>query len=231
MEASSQRASWWQVRLALMLVLGVAAAAACVAALMWWKAPGASAKQATSSNASFVVRCDFSHRKHDDPIVFPGERGAAHSHEFFGNRSTNYASTYKSLRAATATTCSNPADKAAYWMPTMKWGPRTLQPSYALLYYRAAHKAPQGGAAAPPGAEGAHQRKLARHLEVLSGQVGNIPAEALLQRNAGSAHPLPPTALMGSSTAPTTGRTWPTPSGKATAHGSAQPPTKTPSRL
>jgi hypothetical protein len=149
MEASSQR-GWWQVRLALMLVLGVAAAAACVAALMWWKAPGASAKQATSSNASFVVRCDFSHRKHDDPIVFPGERGAAHSHEFFGNRSTNYASTYKSLRAATATTCSNPADKAAYWMPTMKWGPRTLQPSYALLYYRAAHKAPKEVRPHPP---------------------------------------------------------------------------------
>jgi hypothetical protein len=144
MEASSQRASWGQeVHLALMLVLGVATAAACVAALMWWKAPGASAQQATSSNASFVVRCDFSHRKHDDPIVFAGERGAAHSHDFFGNRSTNYASTYKRLRAATATTCFNPADTAAYWMPTMKWGPRTLQPSYALIYYRADGKAPK----------------------------------------------------------------------------------------
>ena len=150
MQASSQRA-WWQVHLALILVLGVAAAAAYVATLMWWKAPGASAKQASSSNASFVVRCDFSHRKHDDPIVFPAERGAAHSHDFFGNRSTNYASTYKSLRAAPATTCFNPADKAAYWMPTMKWGPRTLQPSYALLYYRAAHKAPKEVRPHPPG--------------------------------------------------------------------------------
>ena len=53
--------------MALMLVLGVAAAAAYVATLMWWKAPVASAQQATSSDASFVVRCDFSHRKHDDP--------------------------------------------------------------------------------------------------------------------------------------------------------------------
>jgi hypothetical protein len=134
-----------------MLVLGVAAAAAYVAALMWWKAPVASARQGTSSNASFVVRCDFSHRKHDDPIVFPAERGAAHSHDFFGNRSTNFASTYKSLRAASATTCFHPTDKAAYWMPTMKWGPRTLQPSYALLYYRAAHKAPKKVQPHPPG--------------------------------------------------------------------------------
>jgi hypothetical protein len=149
MEANSQRA-WRQVHLALMLVLGVAAAA-CVAALMWWKAPVASAQQAPSSDASFVVRCDFSHRKHDDPIVFPGQRGAAHSHDFFGNRSTNYASTYKRLRAATATTCFIPADKAAYWMPTMKWGPRTLQPSHALFYYRAARKAPKEVQPHPPG--------------------------------------------------------------------------------
>jgi Domain of unknown function (DUF1996) len=150
MQASSQRA-WLQVHLALMLVLGVAAAAAYVATLMWWKAPVASAQQATFSNASFVVRCDFSHRKRDDPIVFSGERGAAHSHEFFGNRSTNYASTYKSLRATTPTTCFNPADKAAYWMPTMKWGSRTFQPSYALLYYRAAPKAPKQVQPHPPG--------------------------------------------------------------------------------
>jgi Domain of unknown function (DUF1996) len=139
-------------RLALMLVLGVVVASACVAALMWWKAPAASAQQATSSSdASFVVRCDFSQRKHDDPIVFPRQRGAAHSHDFFGNRSTNYASTYKRLRAATATTCFNPADKAAYWMPTMKWGPRTLQPSHALFYYRAARKAPKEVQPHPPG--------------------------------------------------------------------------------
>jgi hypothetical protein len=141
MEASSRRA-WWQVHLALTWVLGVAAVAACVAALVWWKVPAASAQEASSSDASFVVRCDFGQRKHDDPIVFPGERGAAHSHDFFGNRSTNYASTYRSLRAAAATTCFNPADKAAYWMPTMKWGSRTLQPSHALFYYRAARKAP-----------------------------------------------------------------------------------------
>jgi Domain of unknown function (DUF1996) len=67
-------------RLAFMLLLGVVVASACVAALMWWKAPAASAQQATSSDASFVVRCDFSQRKHDDPIVFPRQRGAAHSH-------------------------------------------------------------------------------------------------------------------------------------------------------
>jgi hypothetical protein len=145
MEASSQRA--WQGRLAvIMLILGMAVVAACVVALMLWKAPAASAQEATSPEASFVVRCDFSHRNNDDPIVYPGAPGAAHSHDFFGNRSTNYASTHESLQAAT-TTCFNPDDKSAYWIPTVKWtnasGTRTLTASRAVFYYRAGGKAPE----------------------------------------------------------------------------------------
>jgi hypothetical protein len=147
MQASSQRT--WQVRLTLMLILGVASVAACVAAFMWWKAPVASAQNQddgdfTSRDASFVVRCDFTHRNNDDPIVYPGEQGAAHSHDFFGNLSTNYASTLVSLRAA-GTTCLNPGDKSAYWMPTAKWtdskGTRTLNANRGLFYYRAGGKA------------------------------------------------------------------------------------------
>ena len=42
MQASSQRT--WQLRLALMLILGAASVAVCVAAFMWWKAPTASAQ-------------------------------------------------------------------------------------------------------------------------------------------------------------------------------------------
>jgi Domain of unknown function (DUF1996) len=48
----------------------------------------------------FTVTCEFSHRSADDPIVFPGQIGAAHSHDFFANRSTSADSTYESLRAA-----------------------------------------------------------------------------------------------------------------------------------
>lgn len=128
-----------------MLVLEVVAA--CVAVLMWWKVPAASAQEATSSEASFVVRCDFSHRNNDDPIVYPGAPGAAHSHDFFGNRSTDAHSTHDSFRAATATTCLNPDDKSAYWIPTAQWtdanGTRTLGASRAIFYYRAAGKAPE----------------------------------------------------------------------------------------
>ena len=47
--------------------------------------------------ASFAARCDFSHRLSDDPIKYPyppGSQGSAHSHDFFGNKSTRYNSTY-----------------------------------------------------------------------------------------------------------------------------------------
>ena len=104
-----------------MLVVGVAAAAACLIALTWAKAPAASAQEESENEPSFVVRCDFSHRNSDDPIVHPGEPGAAHSHDFFGNKSTYASSSYDILRAAD-TTCSRTADKASYWIPTVKWG-------------------------------------------------------------------------------------------------------------
>ena len=144
MEASSQRA--WQGLLALMVMLGVAAAAACALALtMWWKAPAASAQdEDTTSDASFVVRCDFSHRNQVDPIVSPGTT-SHHVHDFFGNTTTDANSTLESLQTG-PTTCTRAADKAAYWIPTVKWtdsrGTRELTASRALFYYRDAEKVP-----------------------------------------------------------------------------------------
>jgi Domain of unknown function (DUF1996) len=91
--------------------------------------------------ASFAVRCDFSHRNSDDPIVHPGKEGAAHSHDFFGNRSTSAHSGYRRLLATgKGTTCTRKADKAAYWMPTMSWNGQTINSRRAVFYYRAGGK-------------------------------------------------------------------------------------------
>jgi hypothetical protein len=95
--------------------------------------------RSSDHGASFAVRCDFSHRAPDDPIVHPGHQGMAHSHDFFGNTSTKYNSTYKSLHAA-ATTCTRSKDTAAYWMPTVKWNGRVLESNRAVFYYRAGGK-------------------------------------------------------------------------------------------
>jgi hypothetical protein len=159
MQATNHRA--WQARLALMVIFGVAAAAACLVTLMWWKVPASSAQVVASPEAVFVTRCNFSHRNSDDPIVFPGKPGEAHSHDFFGNGSTDFASTLESLQAfngptgtESGTTCVNPDDKSAYWIPTTSWttkksGTRELTPSTAFFYYRAGGK----GDVLPPPAE------------------------------------------------------------------------------
>src|SRR5215218_5337057 len=68
MEASSQRTG--QVRLVLMLIVGVAAAAACVVALMWWKAPVAPAQTSPQPNIIFILADDM--RKDDlNPTYMP----------------------------------------------------------------------------------------------------------------------------------------------------------------
>ena len=66
----------------------------------------------------FVAFCDFSHRLHDDPIVFPGQHHASHSHEFFGNHTTDANSTVDTLLAG-STTCDPTSDLSSYWAPTL----------------------------------------------------------------------------------------------------------------
>ena len=90
----------------------------------------------TPDDALFTVDCPFSHRASDDPIVFPGEPGASHVHDFFGSRATDAASTGPSLRG-TATTCEDHDDTAAYWVPALMVGGRTVEPSLVRAYYRA----------------------------------------------------------------------------------------------
>jgi hypothetical protein len=138
-------------RLAIVLLALVLAVAACVLALVWVNSPAASAQEAGPDNEpAFSVRCDFSHRNKDDPIVHPGVRRAAHSHDFFGNTSTNYLSTYETLQAA-GTTCLTPADKAAYWIPTVSWNGRLLKPLNGIFYYRGNNHDPAKVQAHPAG--------------------------------------------------------------------------------
>ena len=144
--------------LAVLLAFTAAALLAFVVASA--QAPAASAQTATSTELdepTFGVRCDFSHRNTDDPIVYPGKKGAAHSHDFFGNRSTKYNSTYQSLLKATTsgdpdgTTCTRLQDKSAYWIPTVKWNGTNLKANRGIFYYRANGKTPATVKAHPAG--------------------------------------------------------------------------------
>jgi hypothetical protein len=84
----------------------------------------------------FQANCSFTHRRSDDPIVRPGQPGASHEHTFLGNPSVDAFTTTESLLAAT-TTCSVPADKSAYWFPTVFNGDTPVVPDFPqVIYYK-----------------------------------------------------------------------------------------------
>ncbi len=85
----------------------------------------------------FVAECSYSHSGEVDPIVFPGEVGVSHRHDFYGAVATDENSTADSLRSG-ATTCDKPGDDAAYWQPTLYDGDTVLEPVGIHAYYRAA---------------------------------------------------------------------------------------------
>jgi Domain of unknown function (DUF1996) len=97
---------------------------------------GAIAAPAASATPRFHVECPFHHFNKDDPIVYPRQRGASHMHTFFGNKSTNYRSTYRSLRRA-GTNCGKRGDKGAYWMPAVFKNGHRVKPTDGDFYYRA----------------------------------------------------------------------------------------------
>src|SRR5215211_4779204 len=88
----------------------------------------------TLRGSNFFSNCPFSHTSMNDPIVYPGQPGRSHAHTFFGNRTTDAASTPGSLRGA-RTTCKPRADKAAYWVPTLYQNGREVRPAKAQFYY------------------------------------------------------------------------------------------------
>jgi hypothetical protein len=118
--------------------------AACVLIAAAAAVPAATDSSARNPNAialrslqgvNFVSSCRFSHRRGDDPIVFPGRPGLSHDHTFVGNVSTSAFSTLRSLRAA-GTTCRRDGDTAAYWMPTLVLNGLAVEPRGATIYYR-----------------------------------------------------------------------------------------------
>src|SRR6266704_3483524 len=85
--------------------------------------PAAHANAITTTAGGWIDQCHHSHYLPDDPIVFPGQPGATHLHDFLGNNTTDANSTLASLQAASNpwnSTCpANTADTAAYWFPAV----------------------------------------------------------------------------------------------------------------
>lgn len=86
---------------------------------------------------AFRLICAPSHLSYDDPLVYPGQPGRSHLHQFFGNDKANASSTYRSLRTAGESTCGDMLNRSAYWMPALLNGlGQVVQPDFATVYYK-----------------------------------------------------------------------------------------------
>ena len=104
------------------------------------------------TGGAFRVVCTPSHMSNDDPLVFPNQPNAAHSHTFFGNTTTNYASDLSNLSAIGNSTCKGGLiNRSAYWVPSMidTTLNKAIAPDLAIFYYKRGY-VPAGMVKAPP---------------------------------------------------------------------------------
>jgi Domain of unknown function (DUF1996) len=86
---------------------------------------------------AFRFICTAGQLAKDDPIVYPGQAGRSHLHQFFGNTGANASSTYESLRTTGDSTCNNKLNRSAYWMPAMMNGKgKVVRPDHISIYYK-----------------------------------------------------------------------------------------------
>ncbi|MFK8080085.1 MAG: DUF1996 domain-containing protein [Granulosicoccus sp.] len=84
------------------------------------------------------VYCPVSHYSHDDPVVYPGEKAAAHLHMFWGNTQTDAYSTGESLLTTGNASCEGGLNnKSAYWAPALfNAQDETMLPESVFVYYK-----------------------------------------------------------------------------------------------
>jgi hypothetical protein len=92
--------------------------------------------------SGFRFMCKPGQLLRDDPVVYPGQPGASHLHQFWGNTGANANSTYRSLRTTGQSTCDNrgtdtPINRSAYWTPAMLDGAgHVVEPDFINTYYK-----------------------------------------------------------------------------------------------
>jgi hypothetical protein len=92
----------------------------------------------SDGTGNFRTVCKFSHMNFDDPIVYPGQEGAAHLHAYFGNTDVDAFSTAESIRNSGNSTCRGGiANRTAYWVPALLDAQgKPQKPDDANLYYK-----------------------------------------------------------------------------------------------
>ncbi|RYF12241.1 MAG: DUF1996 domain-containing protein, partial [Oxalobacteraceae bacterium] len=102
-----------------------------------WGTGGIASTSAPDVVGAFRFICNPGQLLADDPIVYPGQAGRSHLHQFLGNTAANANSTYASLRTTGGSTCGNMLNRSAYWIPAMMNGKgKVVRPDYISIYYK-----------------------------------------------------------------------------------------------
>ena len=106
-----------------------------------WLEAGEGPHASPDEVGAFRFTCAAGHLAKDDPIVYPGQPGKSHLHQFFGNTDTNASSNYQSLRTTGGSTCTRSTgtspQRTAYWMPAMLDGAgNAVKPDWINTYYK-----------------------------------------------------------------------------------------------
>ncbi len=86
---------------------------------------------------AFRFLCGPGQLSYNDPLVYPGQEGASHLHQFFGNLEADHNSTFASLRKSGESTCSSDLNRSAYWVPALLTGDgNVVRPKHVSVYYK-----------------------------------------------------------------------------------------------
>lgn len=113
---------------------------------------------------AFYSRCLYDHSAPDDPIVFFGQPGAAHNHDFFGGTPID-AFTQPEDLVGGPTTCPDQGDTAGYWAPSLYIDGQQIVPHRINARYAAGGKDPATLQPFPQGL------KIVAGSKVVDGQV------------------------------------------------------------
>jgi hypothetical protein len=105
---------------------------------------------ARADSIGWVSVCGFVRHRMVDPIVYPGQPGAGHLHDFYGSTRVNATSSAGSLRRG-GTSCAIDGDTAAYWAPALDVAGHVIRPRAGTFYYRNLVHPTDGVRPFPPG--------------------------------------------------------------------------------
>ena len=101
--------------------------------------PPAPAPGDWETDGAFRLLCNWTKMSYDDPIVYPGQPGAAHHHTFFGNTAIDASTTSENIRSKGNASCrGGTINLSGYWTPSMidTATGKPIAPKVLLIYYK-----------------------------------------------------------------------------------------------